>query len=518
MCSDLVHTCSDPVQSPTERARGSVRVTIRKTSSALITLFLVASCTATTTPPPAASPAAAAASSAEQREWQDEAIYFLMTDRFRNGDPANDGDARPGDPRWWQGGDLRGVIEKLPYIKDLGMTAIWITPVTAQTRGGYHGYWTADFYGIDPHLGDLATLKELVGKAHALDVRVVLDIVINHVGYGHTWTVERPTWFHERCAIFDADPRSVERCWLADLPDLNTESPEVQRHLIDWSVWLARESGVDGYRLDTARHVPRDFIARWSAALRSVRPGFWIVGEVFVSDYSVQSPYLTEAGLDAITDFQTYDSVRRALGGEATDLSRLAFPPPLAERHLARPEARVTFIDNHDVARFVGTSALDGERRTRLELALAYLFTVPGIPTLYYGSEIGLPGGGDPDNRRAMPWDAPGEGADALRDHTRRLAALRQQETVLRRGGFERISADVDHILYARRYEDELAVVGLNTSGETIALALPAKVLAVSPARTLKPAFGTDQVPRIEGADVIVEIPSRGSAVWIARP
>lgn len=485
----------------------------RATSRLTLLLVLLATCTTTTAPPPV--PVVVPTESPEPREWQDQAIYFVMTDRFHNGDPSNDGDARTADPRWWQGGDLRGVIEKLPYIKGLGMTAVWITPITAQTRGGYHGYWTEDFYKVDPHLGDLATLKELVSRAHTLGLRVILDIVLNHVGYDHLWLVERPTWFHDRCDIFDADPKSVEDCWLAGLPDLDTGSAEVRKHLIEWSVWLARESGVDGYRLDTARHLPRAFIAEWSAALERERPGFWILGEVFVSDYAEQAPYLKEAQLDAITDFQTYESIRLALGGERADLSRLGFPPPLAEHYLGRLDGRVTFIDNHDVPRFIGTAEPDRERRTRLELALAYLFTVPGIPTLYYGTEIGLPGGGDPDNRRSMVW---AEGPNATVEHTRRLATLRQESDVLRRGDFERISADADHILYARRYQGELAVVGLNVSGETIALALPAAGLRVPPGTALRPALGTDQVPRVEGPDVIVEIPGRGSAVWIARP
>jgi alpha-amylase len=488
------------------------------TTSLLLVVSLVLGCTAPPQATPSAPPTPAptpAPTPREPREWQDESIYFVMTDRFRNGDPSNDGDARAGDPRWWQGGDLRGVIEKLPYITELGMTAIWITPVTAQTRGGYHGYWTNDFYAVDPHLGDLATLKELVTKSHARGLRVILDIVLNHVGYDHLWLAERPSWFHERCEIFDADPRSVEQCWLAGLPDLNTEFPEVKRHLFDWSVWLARESGVDGYRLDTARHLPREFIAEWKNALERTIPGFWVVGEVFTSDYSEQAPYFTEAKLDALTDFQTYDSIRLALGGDRADLRRLAFPPPLAEHHLARPQARATFIDNHDVPRFVGSATPDEERRVRLQLALAYLFTAPGIPVLYYGTEIGLPGGGDPDNRRAMPWDD--ASGSALRDHTARLARLRQDEAVLRRGGFERISADADHILYVRRRGDELAVVGLNVTGEVVALALPTADLKVPAGKALRPAFGTEQIPRAEGADVVVEIPSRGAAVWIAR-
>jgi glycosidase len=184
--------------------------------------------------------ACAHAAAPQARDWRDETIYFVMTDRFRNGDPSNDGDAVPGHLTTWQGGDLQGVIDELPYIKGLGMTAIWITPITEQTPGGYHGYWTKDFYRVDPHLGDMDKLKQLVMKAHGIGLKVVLDVVINHVGYDHPWLVDsaHAGWFHDRCTMVFSDQKSVENCWLAGLPDLNTENPAVRAYLTDWALWL----------------------------------------------------------------------------------------------------------------------------------------------------------------------------------------------------------------------------------------------------------------------------------------
>src|SRR5207237_9108186 len=128
--------------------------------------------------------------SASLIDWRDQAIYMVMTDRFKNGDPTNDLDSVPGKADWWQGGDLQGVIDELDYIKGLGMTAIWITPVALQMKGGYHGYWTLDPYKIDPHLGDMAKLQELVRKAHEKSLKVVLDVVPNHLGAGHPWLTD----------------------------------------------------------------------------------------------------------------------------------------------------------------------------------------------------------------------------------------------------------------------------------------------------------------------------------------
>lgn len=399
------------------------------------------------------------ASRAGPSDWRDESIYFLMTDRFRNGDSRNDGDSTPGRPDWWQGGDLRGVIDELQYIKDLGMTAIWITPVTQQTRGGYHGYWTADFYSVDPHLGDLGTLKELVTKAHAIGLKVLLDVVINHVGYDHPWLVDsaHAGWFHDRCAMIFSDQKSVEDCWLAGLPDLNTENPAVRAYLTDWALWLVRETNVDGFRLDTARHVPKDFLREWVAAIKRERPSFWIVGEVFSSDFRYQVDYLT-AGLDAITDFQTQESIRRGLAARE-DLTWIGRPPALAETYLpGREAARITFIDNHDLDRFVGP-AQNADAQSRLRQALVYLFTMPGTPVLYYGTEIALPGGGDPDNRRVMVWTG---GDETTRDLVRQLATLRQQSPSLRRGSFAKLLSERETLVYVREMGADTAVVAIN--------------------------------------------------------
>jgi alpha-amylase len=398
-------------------------------------------------------------SPAAPSDWRDESIYFVMTDRFRNGDPSNDGDAVPGHLTTWQGGDLRGVIDELQYIKDLGMTAIWITPVTEQTRNGYHGYWTADFYRVDSHLGDLGTLKELVAKAHAMRIKVLLDVVINHVGYDHPWLVDpaHAGWFHDRCAMIFSDQKSVEDCWLAGLPDLNTENPAVRAYLTDWALWLIRETNVDGFRLDTARHVPKDFLRDWVAAIKREHPSFWIVGEVFSSDYRYQADYL-KAGLDAVTDFQTQEGITRALGPNE-DLVWLGRPPSIAESYLpGRETARATFVDNHDVPRFVGPTVTD-DAKARLRQALVYLFTVPGTPILYYGTEIALPGGGDPDNRRPMPWTG---GDETTRDLVRQLANLRQQIVSLRRGSFVKLLSERETLVYAREGGADTAVVAIN--------------------------------------------------------
>jgi alpha-amylase len=456
--------------------------------------------------------ACAPASAPQARDWRDETIYFVMTDRFKNGDPTNDGDAAPGHLTTWQGGDLQGVIDELPYIKGLGMTAIWITPITEQTQAGYHGYWTRDFYRVDPHLGDMDKLRELVTKAHGIGLKVVLDVVINHVGFGHPWLVDsaHAGWFHDRCAMIFSDQKSVENCWLAGLPDLNTENPAVRAYLIDWALWLVRQTNVDGFRLDTARHVPKDFLREWVAAIKREHPSFWIVGEVFVSDYRYQAGYL-DAGLDAVTDFQTQEGIVRALGPKE-DLVWLGRPPSIAESYLpGRETARATFIDNHDVPRFVGPAATD-DATARLRQALVYLFTVPGTPVLYYGTEIALPGGADPDNRRMMEWGAADETTRGL---VRQLAVLRQQTAALRRGSFEKLLSERDTLVYARRGGADTAVVAINGQSDAPqTLELPLADIGAHGA-VLHQTLGPNASAVVRDDALVITLGVRGAAVFL---
>ena len=442
-------------------------------------------------------------------DWRDEAIYMVMTDRFKNGDPGNDLDSAPGRPDWWQGGDFQGVIDELDYIKGLGMTAIWITPFAEQTKGGYHGYWTLDDHKVDPHLGTVDKLVELVQAAHARGLKVIFDVVLNHVGYGHPWLNDPhyAGYFHPECPINFADQKSVENCWLAGLPDLNTENPAVRTELMEtWGYWVGK-TGVDGLRIDAARHLSKDFLQEWTTFIKRTRPGIWILGEVYSSGYRYQSGFL-DAGLDAVTDFQTYDSVRIGLDPRG-NLAQLATSPALAaDLGAGRQDDRAIFIDNHDVPRFVGRDAADAATKARLEQAIVYLFTMPGTPILYYGTEVALPGGPDPDDRRAMPWTA---GDEDVRQLVRDVASLRQATPSLRRGSFDEIQSERGLLIYERRGGPDVAVVAIN-GDEPRSIDIPLETLGLAAGvlhRTIGP--GTSGV--VDGGALRMTLAPRAAGI-----
>lgn len=380
-------------------------------------------------------------------------VYLLMPDRFANGDPSNDNPAiAPGlldrsKGRYYHGGDIAGVRQKLRYLKELGITAIWLNPVYDNNNGlnrretydgqpitDYHGYGATDFYAVDEHLGDLASFRAFVDEAHTVGIKVILDMVANHTGPYHPWVNDAPTatWYHgtqerhlantwQTWTLADpyADPGTRQATldgWFIDiLPDLNQDDPEVARYIIQNTLWWVGMSGMDGIRQDTWPYVPRSFWKPWMSAIKREYPRLRVVGEVFDGDPTMIAFFEggrpkfdgIDTGVDKLFDFPLYYAVRRAFGqGQSVrDVAQTI----ARDRVYHDPSSLVTFLGLHDVDRFMNEKGATAEG---LKLAYTFLMTARGTPLVYYGDEIALPGGGDPDNRR----DFPGGWADDARN------------------------------------------------------------------------------------------------------
>lgn len=383
-------------------------------------------------------------------------IYFIMTDRFNDAAP-NEYYANKKDASGYHGGDLQGIIEKLDYINSLGFTAIWITPVVDNQPGGYHGYWAIDFYKVEEHLGNLDDLKRLVEEAHLRGMKVILDVVINHTGSLHPFVYDKPDWFHAKRLITDwNDQRQVEDGWLAGLPDFDQSNPQVMEYLIDMALWWIDQTGVDGFRLDTVKHVQKEYLTKFAYAIKARYPDFYLVGEVFDSRAGFIEGY-SMTGIDGFLDFPMYygisDTLAKDKGPEA--LERAVISGSLYSRR----NLMGTFIDNHDVPRFV--NRLDEPVR-RLEQALAVAMTYTGIPVVYYGTEIALPGGNDPDNRRDMVFEE-----NDVTETLRRLTKIRKQNAELVYGDIDLIGLGAYGFAYQRTYEGSSTVLLLNLGDET---------------------------------------------------
>jgi neopullulanase len=451
----------------------------------------------------------------------DDVIYFVMPDRFSDGDASNDNPAKsPGlydrtKPRYYHGGDFQGIINHLDYLKELGVTAIWINPVYDNTdrldekemypevEGGpkrpttaYHGYGAIDFYGVEEHYGTLAKLRELVDKAHALGLKVIQDQIANHTSPYHPWVANQPTltWFNgvdlyhlsnnwQKWTTMDPHATDATRRrnlqgWFIDiLPDLNQDDEEVKRYLTQNTLWWLGTVGFDAIRMDTLPHVPRAFWRDWSAAIKREYPDVNVLGELFDGDPALLSYFQKgraghdgiDTGIDTVYDFALHYAIRDAFarGGSVRQLEQV-----LAHDYLyPRPEVLVPFIGVHDMLRFMSEKGATVEG---LKLAQTFLLTTRGTPLLYYGDELAMPGGPDPDNRRDFPGGFPGDPRNAFTragrtavendvfENLKRLTKLRAEHPALRRGSLVQIYDEEQQTVYARLLPEDRVLVALN--------------------------------------------------------
>ncbi|WP_442599143.1 alpha-amylase family glycosyl hydrolase [Neobacillus sp. D3-1R] len=410
----------------------------------------------------------------EDRKWQDETVYFLMVDRFNNGDTTNDMDVDVKDPLAYHGGDFQGIIDKLDYLKDMGFTAIWLTPIFDNADKGYHGYWINDFYKVDEHFGDIETFKKLVSEAHKRDMKIILDFVANHVAPSSPLVKdpEKQDWFHENKEITNwEDQNQLENGWIYGLPDLAQENPEVEKYLLDAAKWWIKETNIDGYRLDTVKHVPTSFWEKFSKTVKETKENFYLLGEVWSNDPTYISNY-DKAGIDGFVDYPLNEYLRRAFAKPDQRLDALFKNYDRNKTIYEDPYLMGTFLDNHDTIRFTHDMVENNQNPgTRWKLALTYLYTTPGIPIVYYGSEIALNGGKDPDNRRQMDFRTDKE----IIDYISKIGELRQQLPSLTRGTMELLYEKNGMAVYKRVYQKEVTIIAINNTSKSQHITLTAK-------------------------------------------
>jgi len=415
-----------------------------------------------------------------------DALYLIMTDRFADGNSKNDA---PGDQRslarGWHGGDLAGVAQHVDYLKQLGVTAVWTTPVVSQGAmpESYHGYAATDLYAVDPHFGSLEDYRQLSTVLHASGIKLVIDLVPNHLGVQHPWVLDPPTpeWFHGTLKDHSGaqsdflqliDPhapkaawRDITSGWFTDaMPDLNQENPLVSQYLIQNALWWIETANLDGIRLDTFPYVGRAFWHDFHEALHNAYPQLTTVGEVFNGDAEITSFFAggiahrgIDTGLDTPFDFPVYFTLRDVVAHDKpmTDLARVLRQDAL----YPHPERLVPFIGNHDTKRFL--TEANGSV-PRLKLALGLLTTLRGMPQVYSGDEIAMQGGDDPDNGRDFPGGFAGDVQSAFTatgrtatqnevfDWTSALLKLRASYPALQTGQEQNLYADSDAFVFVR--------------------------------------------------------------------
>ena len=581
-------------------------------------------------------------------DWRDEVVYQLMVDRFANGDVNNDYNVtqNPDVMARYMGGDYQGVIDNVDYLLELGITAVWVSPIVTNVEedagvASYHGYWTQDFTGVNPHFGDLAKFRQMVNVLHANGIVVILDIVANHVGqlfyydinrngqadttqYGsgqsgddlsmimewdpaydergiQAWTslgesgpaplgwVYMPelnrlppepgefhddSWYNRRGRVTDWGVRhQVETGdFPGGLKDLDTTNPDVRQALIDAFTYWIVETDIDGFRIDTLKHVENDFWQEFAPAIRqnaaaAGKERFLMFGEAFdgsdalIGSYTCDTrsdnlgwyPYESSdgqfvgcdhadnlggedyQGVDSVfyfsQKFQVYDDVFK-YGGPTSKIEELyaerdlhygQTPKAYGAGHAPR-DILVNFVDNHDIPRFL----YDNPSVPALKSSIFYLLTEDGIPCIYYGTEQAFSGGNDPANREPLWWSGYDTNGDVFL-HTQSLIALRKAYEPLRRGrlsvswasdriggeddagifAFERATDGASVLVVVNTHDDQVSETRYESFGMPVSWPAGTALVEVWPEDSGR-TFTVDS-----DGEVVVDVPPRGGSVLV---
>ena len=408
-------------------------------------------------------------------DWSGDILYFVLIDRYADGDSTNNRRVERSNPGGYHGGDLKGLTQHLDELADLGITALWINPVQKQVpqgvyasapanlgigdfkHWGFHGYWIDDFTAMEPQFGSLDDLKHLVEEAHKRHIKVLLDVVYNHAGYGSSYesrrTSDGQSWLRSGEGNCDVDPLT---CSVGGLPDFKTELPEVRDYLLNANINLARQAGVDGFRLDTFKHVGTDF---WLEHRRRTRAelgkDFFLLAEYWGGTASSLDPFFERDEIDAGLDFSFKGSCESFVNGRGR---AVAYGSYLASRHKVRKGYLLAdYLSSHDEA--MALYDLNNDK-DKFRICAAIQMTSTGIPVIYYGEEVARAGSVWPLNRTDMPWGdrdiLPGKGKprdETMREYYKELLHIRRRHPALSRGDYTLLTGPQDAVLAYLRHD-----------------------------------------------------------------
>lgn len=442
-------------------------------------------------------------------------LYMLMPDRFANGNPKNDVVkgmrdelCNRNEPSLRHGGDIEGIRQHLDYFKELGVTALWFTPLLENDRPAdegkystYHGYATTNYYRVDPRFGTNDDYKALVSEAHQKGLKVVMDMIFNHCGDYHPWNLDAPSkdWFnnpnyglqtsYKLTPVLDpyaskVDMRETVDGWFVkSMPDLNQRNPHLMRYLIQNSEWWIETVGIDGIRMDTYPYADRDAMALWMKTLNEEYPNFNTVGETWVTEPAYTAAWQkdsklskTNSNLKTVMDFAFFDRLSMAKHEETDDwwkgLNRI-YNVLCYDYLYTNPSSVMAFIENHDTDRFLG----NGKDSTALKQAYALLLTMNRIPQLYYGTEIlmngtkevtdgnvrkDFPGGFPGDTHNCFTREGRTRAENAMFDWTSRLLHWRQGNEAISKGKQTQFIPWHGVYVLARQYKGKNVMTILN--------------------------------------------------------
>ena len=430
-------------------------------------------------------------------DWDEAVVYFMMTDRFFDGNESNNtasGTDTYGDnPGLYHGGDFAGVTAKLDYLQDLGVNTIWLTPIVKNIAGvtvtdegkedvpynaAYHGYWASDFTKLNPTLGTTEEFETMISEAHKRGMRIMVDIVVNHAGYGTESTFA--DMLRDK-SVSEGDIKS----WQSGLPDFATEKADVRAKLVEWQTSWMKDYGVDYFRVDTVKHVDSTTWAALKNSTTEVNPSFKMIGEYYGAGYASNGSTLGSGQMDADLDFDFNDQATSFVSGNISSVEKF-----LSARNSALNNAYMTgqFLSSHDEDGFKA-SLINGKGYTEDEATSAALvaatlqLTAKGIPVIYYGEEVGLSGLNNypyQTNRYDMDFSLATED-NVTYQHYKNLLSIRNAYTDVFARGSRKVVASSDEEGYdvvSRSYGGTTLYVGMNIKDTAKEVKVPVSLAA----------------------------------------
>ncbi len=412
--------------------------------------------------------------------WISDAIFYqIFPERFCNGDPTND----PANTAPWGdqptrenffGGDLQGVLQKLDYLRDLGVNALYFNPIFAAHTN--HRYDTCDYFQVDPLLGDTMLLRRLVEQAHRLGMHVILDGVFNHCGDGFPAfqdvlrkgaDSEYAGWFTARSYPLQREPINYLSCGGCQyLPKFNHANSQVRELILKVARYWVEECDIDGWRLDVPFKIPLEFWREFRAVVKAVKPEAYLVGEV----WREANQWVRGDVFDGVTNYRLRDILLDYVHTTILDAEDFGYElQTLLTAHGESAPAMLNLLDSHDTERILTTLKGDVEK---LRILLTMQMTLPGAPMIYYGDEVGLPGETDPDCRRCFPWDETRWNTQVV-TATRELIALRRAHPALRQARPQILTTFNGVLAYRMTAADDDVIVIVNPREAIANLDLP---------------------------------------------
>ncbi|GAB4073937.1 hypothetical protein GCM10028778_14400 [Barrientosiimonas marina] len=434
---------------------------------------------------------------ADKEDVKDEIMYDIVVDRFNNGDSSLKGQAELSDPYTYHGGDLQGIIAKLDQLKKYGYTTLVLSPVMANAPKGYHGYWIEDFYKVDEQFGTMADLQELVKEAHDRDMKIVLEFVTNYAADTHPMTDDpaKHDWYSE-------SQGDTSFQWQDHTVTLDQTNSHVRQFLTDVADYWMDETDIDGYQFHAADKANQNFLGDLTAHLQENYPNIYLLGDRL--DKTSGDGELTKNTAIQMTD-------NPALMPVMSDVFAAAGKPVTSIYETWQNNGRqkgLNYLDTPSSERF-SEKVVNSKRNvlTAWKLALTYLYTLPGTPMVYQGSEIPMLGEGFPENQNLVEWNSADEDLEKFNN---RIASLRSEFPALRHGDYEMVDSNGAMSLFKRSFEGESLYIAINNDKESQMI----PVSSINQGKQLNGLLGDNLVRANDDGDFEIVLPRETAEIY----